>query len=75
MSFIIEKRDIAQAVVHPPVKILIIRSTLHSGCICSLGYFPFRPVVHQWLWYVLSYLLESAYKTSLAAYQKEWPMW
>ena len=40
--------DVAQAVEHPPVKVSIIRSILHSGCICSLGYFPFKPVVHNW---------------------------
>ena len=30
---------------------------------------------NQRLWYVLSCLWESAYKKSLAAYQKELPMW
>ena len=24
------------------------RSILHNGCICSLGYFPFQPVVRNW---------------------------
>ena len=27
-----------------PLKVGITRSSLHSGCICSLGYFPFQPV-------------------------------
>ena len=29
-------------------KVWIIRSSLHGGCICSLGYFPFQPVVQNW---------------------------
>ena len=24
------------------------RLILHGGCICSLGYFPFQPMVHDW---------------------------
>ena len=42
------RRDIAQAVEHPPVKVKIIQSSLNGGCICSLGYFPFQPVIHDW---------------------------
>ena len=53
---------------------------MHSGCICSLDYFPFHPVsgpwlIHQRLWYVLACLWESAYKRSLVACWKEYPMW
>ena len=40
--------DVAQAIEHQPVKDTIIRSILHSRCICSLSYFPFQPVVHKW---------------------------
>ena len=32
-------------------------------------------LLHQRLWYVLSWLVESAYKRSLAAYRKVKPMW
>ena len=42
------EQDVAQVVEHPPVKVLIIRLILHSGYICSLGYFAFQPVVHNW---------------------------
>ena len=42
------ERDIAQMVEHPPLKVKIIWSILYSGCICSLGYFPFQPVVYNW---------------------------
>ena len=48
--------DIAQAVEHSAAKVWII---LHGGCISSLDYFSFQPVVHNWSiknWYVLSYL-------------------
>ena len=44
-------RDVAQAVEHSAVKVWILLhggSTLHGGCICSLGYFLFQPVVHNW---------------------------
>ena len=66
-------RDVAQAVEHSAVKVWIPlhgRSILHARSICSLGYFQFQPVVHQRLWHVLSCLCESAYKRSLAGYQK-----
>ena len=39
--------DVAQAVEHSPAKVVIIRLSLHGMCICSLGYFPFQPVVHK----------------------------
>ena len=40
--------DLAQAVQHPSVNAWVIWSILHNGCICSLGYFLFQPVVHNW---------------------------
>ena len=40
--------DIAQMVECPPVKLSIILLILHSGPICSLGYLPFKPVVHNY---------------------------
>ena len=33
---------------YTPVEVGIIRLSLHGGCICRLGYFPFQPVVHNW---------------------------
>ena len=66
--------DITQAVEHSHVKVAIIQSSLHGRCICSLGVFSVPTsgpeLIHQRLWYVLSRLLESAYKRSLVAYQK-----
>ena len=41
-------RDVAQAVGHPPLKFSIIRSILHSRCVCCLDYFPFQPMVQNW---------------------------
>ena len=44
-------RNVAQAVQHSAVKVFILlygRSILHGRSICSLGYFPFLPVVHNW---------------------------
>ena len=44
-------RDIARVVERPVVKDWILLhggSSLHGGFICSLGYFPFQPVVHNW---------------------------
>ena len=35
------ERDVVQVVKHLSVKVWIIRSILHSRCICSSGYFPF----------------------------------
>ena len=43
--------DVAQAVEHSVVMVWILLyggSILHGGCICSLGYFPLQPVVHNW---------------------------
>ena len=47
LEFITEP-DIGQVVEHPPVKILIIQWILHIESICSLAYFPFQPVIHNW---------------------------
>ena len=47
-----EGRDVAQAVGHSAVKVWILLHgglILHGGHICSLGYFPFQPVVHNCL--------------------------
>ena len=32
----------------PPLKRSVVGSILLSGPSCSLGYFPFQPVVHNW---------------------------
>ena len=42
------ERDVAQSIACPPLKRSVIGSILLSGPSCSLGYFPFRPVVHNW---------------------------
>ena len=50
-SHFLEWEDVAQAVEHSAVKVWILLhggSILHGGCICSLGYFLFQPVVHNW---------------------------
>ena len=42
---------VAQVVKHSAAKVWILlhgRSILHGGSICSLGYFPVQPVVHNW---------------------------
>ena len=41
-------RGVAQAAEHSPVKVGIIWLSLYAGCICSLSYFLFQPVVHNW---------------------------
>ena len=41
-------RDVAQSIACPPLKRSVIGSILLSGPSCSLGYFPFQPVVHNW---------------------------
>ena len=46
--FALSERAIAQVVEHPPVNVWIVRLILHGRCICSLGYFPFQPVAHNW---------------------------
>ena len=41
-------QGVAQVVEHSHIKVGIIWSSLHGECICSLGYFPFQTVVHNW---------------------------
>ena len=41
-------RDVAQSIACPPLKRSVVGSILLSGPSCSLGYFPFQPVVHNW---------------------------
>ena len=44
-------RDVAQAVEHSAIKVWILVQgglILHGVCICSLGYFPLKPLVHNW---------------------------
>ena len=43
-----KERDVAQSIACPPLKRSVIGSILLSGPRCSLGYFPFQPVVHNW---------------------------
>ena len=43
-----EERDVAQSIACPPLKRSVVGSILLSGPSCSLGYFPFQPVVHNW---------------------------
>ena len=43
-----KERDVAQSIVCPPLKRSVVGSILLSGPSCSLGYFPFQPVVHNW---------------------------
>ena len=40
--------DVAQSIACPPLKRSVVGSILLSGPSCSLGYFPFQPVVHNW---------------------------
>ena len=42
------ERDVAQSIACPPLKRSVVRSILLSGPSCSLDYFPFQPVVHNW---------------------------
>ena len=42
------ERDVAQSITCPPLKRSVVGSILLSGPSCSLGYFPFQPVVHNW---------------------------
>ena len=47
----VKRRDAAQAVDHSAVNGWILlpdRSILHGRCICTLGYFSFQPVLHNW---------------------------
>ena len=39
------ERDIPQAVEHSAVAVWIL---LHGRYICTSGYFPFQPMVHNW---------------------------
>ena len=46
-----KQRHIPQVVEHSAVKVWILlhgELILHAGCICSLVYFPFQPVVQNW---------------------------
>ena len=43
-----QERDVAQSIACPPLKRSVVGSILLSGPSCSLGYFPFQPVVHNW---------------------------
>ena len=69
------ERDVAQSIACPPLKRSVVGSILLSGPSCSLGYFPFQPVVHNWFikgrGMYCSVYGKSAYKRSLAAYRKE----
>ena len=47
-SSVTEERDVAQSIACPPLKRSVVGSILLSGPSCSLGYFPFQPVVHNW---------------------------
>ena len=42
------ERDVAQSIACPPLKRSVVGLILLSGPSCSLGYFPFQPVVHNW---------------------------
>ena len=62
------KWEVAQAVEHAPLKVWITCSILHSGCIFSLRLFSVLTSGPHWS---IKGCGESAYKRSLAAYQKE----
>ena len=47
-SILVWERDVAQSIACPPLKRSVVGSILLSGPSCSLGYFPFHPVVHNW---------------------------
>ena len=42
------ERDVAQWIACQPLKRSVVGSIFLSGPSCSLGYFPFQPVVHNW---------------------------
>ena len=49
-TLVTKGRNVAQAIEHLAVKFCILLYgglVLHGGCIRSLGYFPFQPVVHK----------------------------
>ena len=48
LSLYTGERDVAQSIACPPLKRSVVGSILLSGPSCSLGYFPFQPVVHNW---------------------------
>ena len=51
MEHDVAQADVAQAAEHSGLKVWIFLhggSILQGGCICSLGYFPFEPVAHNW---------------------------
>ena len=48
MLLLFWERDVAQSIACPPLKRSVVGSILLSGPSCSLGYFPFQPVVHNW---------------------------
>ena len=48
ISLSISERNVAQSIACPPLKRSVVGSILLSGPSCSLGYFPFQPVVHNW---------------------------
>ena len=39
---------VAHSIAYPLLKRSVVGSILLSGPSCSLGYFPFQPVVHNW---------------------------
>ena len=47
-TLIKRERDVAQSIACPPLKRSVVGSILRNGPSCSLGYFPFQPVVHYW---------------------------
>ena len=48
VRMMMEEQDVAQSIACPPLKRSVVGSILLSGPSCSLGYFPFQPVVHNW---------------------------
>ena len=48
VSISIWGQNVAQSIACPPLKRSVVGSILLSGPSCSLGYFPFQPVVHNW---------------------------
>ena len=48
INSVIVEWDVAQSIACPHLKRSVVGSILLSGPSCSLGYFPFQPVVHNW---------------------------
>ena len=46
--YVCRERDVAQSIACPHLKRSVVGSILLSGPSCSLGYFTFQPVVHNW---------------------------